>query len=154
MKKRLSRAGCSCTNALRTLALAMSGMLAMSEFAAPSRAGTLYWDSDGSTAANNASTGANLGGSGIWSTADANWWDSSLGILQPWTDGSDAVFWGTAGTVTASTISANSVAFKTTGYSINSGTLTMTGTASFTIGSGVATISSMIAGSATMVKLG
>ena len=94
------------------------------------RANSIYWDTDGSTAGNNASTGANLGGSGIWSTADANWWDTSLGTPQVWTDGSDAVFWGTAGAVTASTVSANSLAFKTTGYSVNSGTLTMIGAAS------------------------
>ena len=133
-----------------------SAMLAVSEFGGPARAGTLYWDTDGSTGGNNASTGANLGGSGIWSTADANWWDTSLGTLQAWTDGGDAVFWGTAGAVSASTISAKSLAFKTTGYSVNSGELTMIGAPSnFTADSGVtATISSTIAGSVSMAKLG
>ena len=131
-------------------------MLALFGFSGPARAATLYWDTDGSTGGNNASTGANLGGSGIWSTANAHWWDTSLGTLQPWTDGNDAVFWGTAGAVTASTISANSLAFKTTGYAVNSGTLTMIGPASnFIVDAGVtATISSTIAGSNTMVKLG
>ena len=101
--------------------------LAVFGFGSPSRAGTLFWDSDGSTAANNASTGANLGGSGVWSSADTNWWDTTLGTLQAWTDGSDAVFWGTPGAITVFSVSANSLAFKTTGYSINSGTLTMSG---------------------------
>ena len=111
--------------------------LSVSDFGA-AWAGTLYWDTDGSTGGNNASTGANLGGSGIWSTADANWWDTSLGILQPWIDGSDAVFWGTAGTISASTVSANSLAFKQTGYSVKSGTLTMIGVPSnFTVDSSV-----------------
>lgn len=132
-----------------------SAMLVMSEFASPARATTLYWDTDGSTAGNNASTGASLGGSGIWSSADANWWDTTVGTPQSWTVASDAVFWGTAGAVTASTISANSLAFKTTGYSVNSGTLTMVGAASFTADTGViASVSSTIAGTNTMVKLG
>ena len=134
-----------------------SGDLALLAFGIrhPARAATLYWDTDGSTAGNNASTGANLGGAGIWSTANANWWNTGLGTPQVWTDGSDAVFWGTAGAVTASTVSANSLAFKTTGYSVNSGTLTMTGAASFTVDAGVtATIGSTIAGATTMMKLG
>ena len=131
-------------------------LLAALGFGGVARAGTLYWDTDGSIAGNNASTGANLGGSGIWNAANSNWWDTTIGTLQPWTDGNDAVFWGTAGVVTASTISANSLAFKTTGYSVNSGTLTMIGPASnFQVDAGVtATISSTIAGSNTMVKLG
>src|SRR6185436_7964858 len=72
----------------------ISIMLAVSGFASPTSAGILYWDTDGSTAGNNASTGANLGGSGIWSSADAKWWDTSFGVPQAWSDGSDAVFWG------------------------------------------------------------
>src|SRR5687767_3839508 len=109
----------------RAIGAVISALVAMSEFGGAARAATLYWDTDGSMAGNNASTGANLGGSGTWSSANANWWDSSLGIFQSWIDGSDAVFWGTAGTVSASTVSANSLAFKTTGYSVNSGMLTM-----------------------------
>src|SRR5436309_8428303 len=105
-------------NGLRIGALLALALLAVAECSRPARGATLYWDTDGSTAGNNASTGANLGGSGAWSGGGVNWWDTSLGTLQPWTDGSDAVFWGTAGTVTASTVSANSLSFKTNGYSI------------------------------------
>jgi len=56
----------------------------------------------------------------------------------------------------SSTVSANSLAFKTTGYSINAGTLTMIGAPyAFTVDTGVtATISSTIAGTNTLVKLG
>src|SRR5207249_5211109 len=95
-------------------------------------------------------------GAGVWGSADANWWDTNLGTLQPWTDGSVAVFWGTAGLVNASTVSANSIVFKTTGYSVNSGTLTMIGTPSnFNADTGVtATVSSTIAGTNTIWKLG
>jgi fibronectin-binding autotransporter adhesin len=131
-------------------------ILAVTTLGGPARAGILYWDTDGSTAGNSASTGANLGGLGIWSTANANWWDTSLGTLQPWTQSSDALFWGTAGTVTVATVSANSLAFKTSGYTLNSGTLTMTGAPSnLTVDTNLtATISSTIAGSNTLWKLG
>ena len=142
-------------NALRTAAVVICAMLAVSEFGGPAQAGTLYWDTDGSTGGNNASTGANLGGSGVWSTASTNWWDSSLGTLQVWTGGSDTMFWGTGGAITASTVSASSLAFKTTGYTVHSGTLTMIGAASFNVDSGVtATLSTTIAGTNTLWKLG
>jgi hypothetical protein len=64
----------ACASALRTVAVAIVAMLAVSEFGSPARAGTLYWDTDGSTGDNNASVGANLGGSGLWSSDNANWW--------------------------------------------------------------------------------
>jgi autotransporter-associated beta strand protein len=128
----------------------------MLEFTSPAQAAVLYWDTDGSTAGNNASNGANLGGSGTWSTAAANWWNTGLGTPQVWTDGSDAVFWGTAGAVTTSTVSVSNLTFKTTGYSINSGTLSMSGVPSnFIVDSNVtATIGSTIAGTNTLWKLG
>ena len=154
MKNRIAkRTRGSYGNVLRTVAVVTSAILALLVFGGPARAGILYWDTDGSTGGNNASSGANLGGSGIWSSTNANWWDTSLGTLQAWTDGSDAVFWGTPGAVTVFSVSANSLAFKTTGYSINSGTLTMIGAAStFDVDFGVtATMSSTIAGSNTMV---
>jgi len=129
--------------------------LAWFEFVVGGRAATLYWDADGSTAGNSAATGANLGGSGLWSSTNANWWDTSLGTPQFWPDGNDAVFWGTAGAVTVSTVAANSVAFKTTGYALSAGTLTMAGAASFNVDTGVtATINSTLAGTNTLWKLG
>jgi len=148
--------------AVRTRALRMTAALALTAFAMLTtpgfgslKAATMFWDTDGSTAGNNASTGANVGGSDIWTTSDAKWWVTSLGTLQVWTDGNEALFWGAAGTVIASTVSASRVGFKTTGYLVNSGTLTMIGAASFTVDSGLtATISSTIAGTNTMQKLG
>jgi autotransporter-associated beta strand protein len=119
-------------------------------------AGTLYWDTDNSTTGNNASSGANLGGSGIWSNTDSNWWTGSSGVLQAWSDGSDAVFWGTPGSVTASIISARSLAFKTTDYTVSSGILTLVGnTANIHVASNAtATIDSTIDGTNTIAKLG
>ncbi len=121
----------------------------------PAWGATLYWDGDGSTAGNNTSTGASLGGSGIWSGTVSNWWDTNVAMLQVWTNGSDAVFWGTPGAVAVSAVSASSLAFKTNGYTLNSGALTMLGGASFHVDSNVtATISSTIAGTNTLSKLG
>src|SRR5687768_13442358 len=100
-----STSGISFRNRLRAVAV-ISAM----QFGGVAPAATLYWDTDGSTGGNDVSTGANLGGAGIWSAAHANWWDTSLGTPQAWIDASDAVFWGTAGAVTASTVSANSLA--------------------------------------------
>lgn len=142
-------------NALWTTLVLTSAILALSGLGGRLWGVTLYWDADGSVAGNNASTGANLGGSGIWSTADANWWNTSLGTLQVWRDRDDAVFWGTAAGLTASTVSAGSLTFKTTGYSVGSGMLTMTGSASFNVGSGVTvTVGSTIAGTNTILMLG
>jgi fibronectin-binding autotransporter adhesin len=147
-------------NILHAVALVICSLLALAEFSSSALAGILYWDTDGSTAGNNASTGANLGGSGIWSSADANWWDSGFGVPQAWSNGSDAVFWGNQAVsnvgVTNLGISANSLTFKSNDYSVNSGTLTMVGAPSnFTVDSGVtATINSTIAGPNSLVKLG
>jgi fibronectin-binding autotransporter adhesin len=141
--------------AVRAFAVFAFTTLALSEFTNPTGAAVRYWDTDGSTAGNSASTGANLGGSGTWSATNINWWNTSVGPLQGWASGSDAIFWGTAGAVTASTVSVGGLAFKTNGYSVNSGTLTMVGTATFNVDTGVtATISSTLAGTNTMVKLG
>lgn len=141
--------------ARRLTALGTSVVLALTEIGEPLQAATFYWDTDGSTVGNNASTGANLGGSGAWSTVDANWWNPGLGTPQVWTDGSDAVFWGPAGAVSVVSVAANSLAFKATGYALDSGTLTMIGAASFTVDTNVtATIGSTIAGTNTMWKLG
>lgn len=137
---------------MRTLAIVTSAVLAMSHPAWPA---IFYWDTDGSVVGNNASTGANLGGEGIWSTTHPYWWDTSLGTLINWTEGNDAVFWGTAGTVISLTNSANSLSFKTSGFSINAGRLVMTAAATFNVDTGVtATISSTLAGTNTMLKLG
>src|SRR4026209_106595 len=74
--------------------MAIIAMLVVLGFVGEARAAALYWDSDGLTAANNAVTGANLGGSGIWNLANSNWWDTAFATPIAWTDGSDAVFWG------------------------------------------------------------
>jgi fibronectin-binding autotransporter adhesin len=114
----------------------------------------LYWDADGAAGGNNTTTGAGLGGAGIWGSA-SNWFEGVGDV--PWTAGSDAVFHGTAGVVTlASPQSANSLTFKSNGYTLTGSTLTLgTSPANYTVDAGLtATIASAIAGSATMTKAG
>src|ERR1043165_3181715 len=101
---------------LITIALVVIGSL-------PSRA-ALYWDSDGSTSGNNASTGANLGGTGNWDAA-GKWFDGVSSDIS-WTSATDAVFTGSVGTVTLnSPQSATSFAFKTNGDTVTGSTLTL-----------------------------
>ena len=114
---------------------------------------SVYWDNDANAANNNLSTGAGLGGSGNWDTSTSRWYNGSFNA--PWSAGNNAVFWGTASTVTLSAAqSANSLSFKTDGYTIIGSTLTMIGP-NITVDAGVtATISSIVAGSAGLVKNG
>ena len=93
------------------------------------------------------------GGPLAWNTATTNWGDSAGGpYTNLWLDGSDAVFEGTAGTVTVATVTANSLTFAAGGYTLNSGTLTLGGPA-VTADNG-ATIGSVLAGTAGLAKAG
>jgi hypothetical protein len=85
--------------------------------------GTLHWDADGSAAGNNTSTGAGLGGSGTWGAA-VNWFNGTTEVA--WSAGEDAVFTGTAGTVTlASPQAVDSLTFKANGYTLTGSALNM-----------------------------
>jgi autotransporter-associated beta strand protein len=113
----------------------------------------MYWDSDGVAAGSRSSTGAGLGGTGTWNASAVKWYNGNCDV--PWQNGHDAVFWGTAGTVTlGSAQTVNSLSFKTTGYTITASTLTLGGSA-VTVDAGVvATIGSVVAGSVGLVKNG
>jgi fibronectin-binding autotransporter adhesin len=114
----------------------------------------LYWDADGSAVGNNTSTGANLGGTGNWD-GSGKWFDGSFDVT--WPGAADAVLTGAAGTVTLSLPqTATSLTFKSSGYNVTGSTLTLgPSPANITTDTGVtATITSTIAGSATMTKLG
>jgi autotransporter-associated beta strand protein len=105
---------------------------------------------------NGSTTGGATGTSNTWNTTTANWTGS--GTLWP-TSGSDndAVFAGTAGTVTiASAVTANDLTFNTNNYIVSGGTLTLNGTTpTITTANSVgATISSVLAGSAGLIKTG
>lgn len=91
------------------------------------KGGTFYWDTDTSTAGN-LITGAGLGGTGTWDTGTANWWDLTNLVAWPNLNTDTAVFGGTAGTVTLSSgITANALSFKSTGYVLTGGDLTLGG---------------------------
>jgi len=88
------------------------------------RAASDTWDSSASNPT------APVNGSGSWTTSGVNW--VSSGTEGAWATGADAVFGGSstsgaAGTVTVgSGISANSISFQTSGYTLSGGTLTLT----------------------------
>jgi autotransporter-associated beta strand protein len=96
---------------------------------------TIDWD----PGAKKASPGS--GGTGNWDTFSGVWWQSGTNDLAWNSSGDNAVFAGTAGTVTiTSSVSADSMTFNTTGYNITgSGTLTLSGTNTtpITVGSGI-----------------
>jgi autotransporter-associated beta strand protein len=71
-----------------------------------------------------------------------------------WANGNDAVFQGTAATVTNLNVTASTVTFSTANYLITNGTLTLTGTAPRITNTVAATINSVIAGTAGFTKIG
>ncbi len=98
-------------------------------------------------------TGA--GGAGPWDNTTANWFNGSTAV--PWAGGNTAVFGGAAGTATVNgTVAVGGAAFSTNGHVITGGTLTLSGIApTITTNAGIsATISSVITGSAALVKTG
>lgn len=112
-----------------------------------------YWDNDATAANNNTSTGAGLGGNGTWNTSANKWFNGSTDVA--WAGNYNAVFAGTAGTVTLSAPqSVNSLLFKTNGYSINGSTLTMNGSYLTTDAGVIAAINSNIAGTGGLIKSG
>lgn len=111
---------------------------------------SLYWDSDHNTAGLQA-------GNGSWGTNSGNWKSASNGTGSEvsWTQNDDAIFQtsGTSLVTLTSAISVNSITFNGTGYTITGGTLTLTGAGTIT-NNADATISSVLAGTVGMTKLG
>ena len=141
-----------------SLATIASCAALLSHFAATSAsAGILYWDGSDTV------TSGAQGGTGTWdSNTTFNWWDGSINVVWPATGtDNDAVFGGTAGTITVSSVTANDLLFNTTGYILSgASTLTLNGTTptittgsgiSATIGNGTATV---LFGSAGLTKAG
>jgi fibronectin-binding autotransporter adhesin len=98
----------------------------------PIAQGALFWDG-GTTGGTG--DGASAGGTGTWSTAVQNW-DAGNGIARVvWTNGNDAVFGGSGGTVTLGTaISAGNIAISNNNY-----TLDTAGGAGLTLANGITT---------------
>lgn len=126
-------------------ALAVTGSL----HAAP-----YYWDGN--------DTSANAdGGAGTWQTGlVTNWDDAATGgtsLIWPTTSSldDDAIFGGVAGTVTISGgVTANSLTFTTTNYTLTGGTLTLDGTTPSITNDVAATINSDLSGTGGLNKIG
>ena len=110
---------------------------------------TLYWDP-------NLSRSTSGGGSGTWADQSAAvWYDPAAQKDIAWCDGNQAVFAGGAGTVTISgSVSATLLQFLSTGYVIQSGTLSLTGGTGIDVEAASATISSAIGGGGAFTKSG
>lgn len=139
---------------LRSAALVASIVL---RFAASAQAGSLTWDGS------DTSTPGAQGGNGTWDTSILNWWNGSANIGWPVSGmDNDAVFGGTAGTVSlGSANTANDLTFNTTGYILSGAqTLALNGTTpTITTASGVTTTignntATILAGSAGLTKAG
>ncbi|MFO1523041.1 MAG: autotransporter-associated beta strand repeat-containing protein [Kiritimatiellia bacterium] len=117
--------------------------------AASAQAVTYIWDANGGS--------AGTGGTGNWDTTTALWDNAGLVAWPTAGTDNDALFDGTAGTVTLTTgISVNDLTFNLDGYSILGNTLTLNGTTpTLTVGAGLgATLGSTVAGSAGLTKAG
>lgn len=109
--------------------LTVAAALSAAMLAAVKSAATLYFDSDATTVGDSVS-GAGLGGTGPWDQATANWWTGS--VEQAWSDGQNAVFAGSAGTLTlGAPVTVGNMVFRTTGYTIAPSSLTDPTTVSF-----------------------
>src|SRR5271155_1889253 len=112
-------------------------------------AASLQWSADGVTPGG--------GGTGTWNTTTALWYNGTS--FQTWSNApvNDAVFSGTAGTVTLGVaITVENLTFNTSGYTITGNTLTLGGvtpTISVVAG-GTATIGSIIAGAVGLTQAG
>lgn len=117
-------------------------VLALAALAPSAEADTAYWSSAGNT---------------VWDTTTLDWGvDGGPYDTTAWVNGNDAVFQGTAGSVSIASggVSANSLLFTTDGYTIGgTGTLTLSGT-NVTTGAGTDTISAVIGGTTGLTKLG
>lgn len=119
----------------------------------PVHAASYFWDGTSTTADAD-------GGNGTWDTATTNWDTlATVGADIAWpTTGTDndAVFGGTAGTVTvdAGGVIANDITFNAANYILQGGKITLNGTAPIISNAVAATINSEIAGTAGLVKSG
>lgn len=122
------------------------------------RAAILTWDNTPGTIG--AGDGVVSGGAGTWNTTNGNWTsDGGVNNVSWPISGTDneAIFGGTAGAIAldAGGVTANKLTFNISGYSLVTGPLTLNGTTpTITVGTGTATISSVISGSTGLTKTG
>ena len=95
-------------------------------------------------------------GSITWDNALTAAWAAASGgsYTSQWAGGNDAVFEGSAGTVTLAGVTAHNLTFNATGYTLSgAGTLTLTGYAVANVASGAAVISAALAGATAYLRL-
>jgi fibronectin-binding autotransporter adhesin len=141
-----------CTSSLSALALLALPSVAYAQDA------DRNWDAN--------STAPGNGGTGTWSTtadpANRTWSPNTDGVsgpyATPWDNSllDNAIFGGTAGTVTLGTpITVHNIIFNTANYTIIGNTLTLAGvTPTITVNSGTSTIDSILAGTNGITKVG
>jgi len=134
---------------LAPLTLRLGMLAALAALYAPATLATdRYWDVNGGSAGS--------GGTGTWDTLSAYWNAANDGVAGPFTAWNNAaldnaIFAGTAGTVTLSTpITVNALTFSVNNYTLTGSTITLAGTTPSISGSG--TINSVIAGNAGLTK--
>ncbi len=125
------------------------------------KAATYYWDGDGITTGNSATTGFGLGGSGVWNSSVPLWWDTTADFAWPnAVAGDTAIFTGLAGVVQlGGNITAGGITFNSAGYNILDGSagskLTLTGPSSiFANVSGTNTLATILDGSSGLTLTG
>lgn len=108
---------------------------------------TLYWTANGTQ----------LGGSGTWTVAGANWSTNETTVVgAPWNEGREAFFAGAAGTVTTAVAqSARALTFASDGFELaGAGTVTLDDGV-ITVGTAaIATVSTPLAGTNGVSKFG
>ena len=116
------------------------------------------WDANG-TAVGNGNSGTPA--QNVWDTTTLRWSPNTDGVsgpYGPWDNTllDNAIFGGTAGTVTLGTpITVHNITFNTANYTLTGNTLTLAGTTpTITVNSGTSTINSIIAGTAGLTKAG
>ncbi len=120
-------------------------------FAPAASAADLYWYP----------SAPSQGGNGTWNTTLTNWNPNSDGSGSPavWTNSNsdDAIFGGTAGTVTASVpVTTRSLSFSNSGYILTGSSLTLAGTGGggIHVASGITTVSNVLSSSLQITKTG
>jgi fibronectin-binding autotransporter adhesin len=123
----------------------VAALLLTSLLAAHVRAADLQWGSGGA------------GGTGTWNTTSSNWYNGTVNTNWNSVTPDSAIFGGAAGTVTlGEPITVRNLTFNTGGYTIAGGTLTLSAPTAAVISNAanVATISSVLAGTAGLTKSG
>jgi autotransporter-associated beta strand protein len=136
-----------------------SSIAALLSAAFPLHATDLTWDIAPGTVG--VGDGVITGGSGSWNIGNGNWTSDGGVTNSMWTNGNNAIFGGTGGTINVdSFISVQNMSFNADGYTIGdsdfNGMLTLTGTSSISVlnSDHSATISETLAGSAGLSKTG